>query len=667
MEKGRKYVLLFIIVIAAVIVGSMDAYVSRAFSVGKDDESITFRAGASYQYSAEGANLVGGYGIDGEIKYLNVDIFGEMGRRTYEYTFEDDYIIFTYQEIDYSEPFYLSDGEIKIKEISNHKYIMFQQEMYEIVDGADWVDVSWAQLSKEQSRYKDFINELDRIGSVEGEKIPDPIEDYIGEKAQNCEETNIVEPVQEPEAEAAPEDEPEQQETKPEKEYISEKELGRLWFWFERYKQPLKGADAELLQLKGNLELDMDEACYPELREALREYREQAWRYSGNPDYRVIVHRADKRALSFLERKDENSGYRGYNFDPETGRVIEISDVVNDTGRLSAIIENQLKYNYPDADFKENLTEQIEQLWGNDAAVTWTISYQGLCFYFSSEELTAQEGDVLQAMVFYKNTPDLFQEKYLQVPETYAIELDDFAPFLYDLDLDGGYDWIEVFHYQNDEQKDTGVQVNHQKCTGKYDTATYFEETRRVYLLHTAENKNYIAFYERGDLDFFGEYAVYAVDRDKIEYLGCEDIYLGDGRITDLDAVRIESGADPLYMLLLEKDYSIAENGFFETNDAPDYYCASDEDFGYQTFITLRDLKLPLVDAFTGDFLGTEISVPQGTYMVPLRTGQGNWCDFLLSNGQVCRIEFDASVAECGTAEYKDMRVVGGCMSRSFY
>ncbi len=501
---------------------------------------------------------------------------------------------------------------------------------------------------------KDPINQAQELNNAEPEQVNEGKEEAETKEAEGFEPEQI-------------EEEPEQQEIQSERERISEEKLEQLQFWFKEYKPPLKDVNAELLQLKGNLELDMDETCYPELREALKEYREQAREYSENTDYRVIVHRADKRVLSFLERRNEISGYKGFNFDPETGQTIELSDVVKDTGRLSAIIEEQLKYNYPDVVFGENMAEQINQLWGNDAAVTWTISYQGLCFYFSSEGLTVEAGDILQAMVFFENTPDLFQEKYLQAPEAYAIELDDYAPFLYDLDMDGGYDWIEVFHYQNDEKKDTGVQVNSQKCIGKYDGVNYFEKSRKVYLLHTTENRNYIVFYERGELDFTGEYGIYAIEKNEIKYLGCEDknIYLGDGRITDLNAVRIESSADPIYMFLMEKDYSINENGFFEANNDPFYYCASYE-FIFQVLVTLIDLEAPLVDVSTGDFLETEILVPQGTYMVPLRTDQCNWCDFLLADGQVCRIEFDEPV-EYSAAMYKGMRVLGESMALEFY
>ena len=96
---------------------------------------------------------------------------------------------------------------------------------------------------------------------------------------------------------------------------ITQEENEQLEYWLKEYQLSPKGLEEDLLQLRGNLELDMDEACYPELRESLERYAEQLRQHNDMNSYQVIVHRADKNILSFWELQSDLGSYIGYNFD----------------------------------------------------------------------------------------------------------------------------------------------------------------------------------------------------------------------------------------------------------------------------------------------------------------------------------------------------------------
>lgn len=463
------------------------------------------------------------------------------------------------------------------------------------------------------------------------------------------------------------EEEPETIDTVKETE-MSVEVIEQLQFWLDTYRPALQGADAEILQLQGypNLELRMEDSCYPALRESLWQYSEQAKNYAEDSSYRVIIHRADVRVLSFLEIREEGAVCRGYHFDPQTGRALALEDIVHDVDRLSLIIESQLRINYPDVDFVDDMAERLKQIWQGEEAA-WTISYHGICFYIPSEMLASKKGILLHAAVVFQDVPDLFAEKYMQIPKAYTIELEDNIPLLYDIDLDGSIDRIQVFHYPQAEPKDTEIQINGKKCAGKYDDRYYNDTSIRwTYLLHTAENRNYIVFWIRGDLDGEGCYGVYAVENGEIEYRGCEEknIYLGDIRITNPDCVRVMNPGDPIMAGFFwnETDYYIDGNGFWKTDNDVYFY----HDTGRE-IKALMELKMPLVDPYTGVRLGVEITLPEGTYMEPLRTDLHTWCDFVLEDGSVCRMEFDEPFASPNwTVEYKGVRVEGGCISAYF-
>ncbi len=67
----------------------------------------TIETRAVFEYSSEGAELTAIYSNDHELQYLQVDIYGEMGRVTREYTFSEDKIIYNCHEVTYEQPFQL--------------------------------------------------------------------------------------------------------------------------------------------------------------------------------------------------------------------------------------------------------------------------------------------------------------------------------------------------------------------------------------------------------------------------------------------------------------------------------------------------------------------------------------------------------------------------------
>ena len=433
--------------------------------------------------------------------------------------------------------------------------------------------------------------------------------------------------------------------------------MEQLQFWLDTYRPPLPGTEAEILQLNG-LALRMEDSAYPELREWLQQYREKAKDY----EHQAIMYRADVRALSFLETREDGSVYRGYQFDPEMGQEIALADIVHDVDRLSLIIESQLRINYPDVDFAEDMAKRLKQIWQDEEAA-WTISYHGICFYIPSEMLAAKKGILLHAAVIFQDVPDLFAERYMQIPDAYTIELEDDIPLLYDIDMDGSIDRIQVFHYRRSEEKDTEIQINGERCAGYYDDEYNDDYIRWTYLLHTAGNRNYIIFWTCGSLDGEGCYGVYAVEDGKIEYKGCEEknIYLGTVRITDPAYVRITHSSAPILTVFIfnEAVYYIDESGFWQTDNEIFYY----KDTSGEIKANI-ELEMPLIDPYTGEMLGEEITLPKGTYMELLRTDLWTWCDFVLEDGSVCRMEFDEAFSASNLlVEYKGVEVERGCLS----
>ena len=112
-----------------------------------------------------------------------------------------------------------------------------------------------------------------------------------------------------------------------------------------------------------------------------------------------------------------------------------------------------------------------------------------------------------------------------------------------------------------------------------------------------------------------------------------------------------------------ETDYYIDERGFWQTDNEIYFY----HDTGRE-IKALMELKMPLVDPYTGEMLGMEITLPEGTYMELLRTDLHTWSDFVLEDGSVCRMEFDEYYPspDWDLVEYNGKDVLGECIRAYF-
>lgn len=114
----------------------------------------------SFDYSSEGANFYGIYS-NNELQYLSVNILGEMGRQTYEYSFMDNFIIYICIETYYEQPFYIDPKNNAVREISYKKYSIYNGKMYDVTNNEIEQQVSKEVQESAISKMQDFISTLE--------------------------------------------------------------------------------------------------------------------------------------------------------------------------------------------------------------------------------------------------------------------------------------------------------------------------------------------------------------------------------------------------------------------------------------------------------------------------------------------------------------------------
>ena len=253
----------------------------------------------------------------------------------------------------------------------------------------------------------------------------------------------------------------------------------------------------------------------------------------------IQVRRADSVAISLLSDSysdygwiEDFRGMHGTTYDTQTGQELVITDVVEINQTLAEAVANELNSHQwaGDCDY---LTA-VEEYFVNTPTdgISWTLDYNGVTFYFGDGDLEEPGNGGKTATVSFAQYPELFEAKYMAVPEAYMVELPLDSSFFTDLDGDGDLEELNVTGYF-----DSGV--------GLY----------TKYGIYTDTNGSFN--YEDCYADGFIPYYVKTADGNHYLYLFCEQ----------------NEGSGPIPMMLLVafdmKDGTLTKIG--EMNAAPGY------------------------------------------------------------------------------------------------
>ena len=156
-----------------------------------------------------------------------------------------------------------------------------------------------------------------------------------------------------------------------------------------------------------------------------------------NPYYyndKIRVRRADSQVMSFIcERSSFTNGahgmygFIGVNFDSQTGKRLELTDVFWNIESLPDIVIEVLRSVYPARTFYEDM-EKIVTKTILEGSVIWTLGPRGVSFYFNPYEISPYASGLLTAEIMFDERPGLFREKYGKGPDSYCEEISGWSP-----------------------------------------------------------------------------------------------------------------------------------------------------------------------------------------------------------------------------------------------
>lgn len=421
---------------------------------------------------------------------------------------------------------------------------------------------------------------------------------------------------------------------------------------------------------------ELDAPEYPALEEAVTQYNtetEQNWITSMNDlkswareDYdaavaegyefygpyvsedEMYITRADDKALSAVTTNywygggaHGMSGFSAVNFDTQTGKKLEVEDVISNTAALPNALATEMLEQYP------HLATTVQDMWSMSLEdylasyltpeevdditpeFTWTLGYEGVTFYFGAYEIGSYADGNQVVVLTYNEYPELFNKEYFtSVTQDYAVRI---APFWYgeegftDVNSDGVMDVITV---DGDYAEEFGMysSLNVTVNGNTYSHEAYYYELTSY--LVKANGNTYIYVERLGNSDY-RTVSVFKITESSVEYIGD-----AEGGIIDFSN-SADFGLTKRFDML-STFYAIVKC-YVGADGMPVEKAGVYEIMGEGVITSTVEITAELVDE-NGNLLGESKTFPAGTSYEFERTDGMTYVDMLTNDGSRCRL-----------------------------
>lgn len=170
------------------------------------------------------------------------------------------------------------------------------------------------------------------------------------------------------------------------------------------------------------------------------------------------LRRADSSVVSVLYDtylyNGMNEGSRGFGgavYDTATGKTLHLPDVVTDIDKFAKAVEDQL-FGTVGAElfYRNDIIKEYFEMYGADGT-HWTLDYNGVTMYFDEGEIADRGFGAMSVTITFAEHPELFNEKYTEVPDAYIVSLPMKSAFYTDLDGDGSCDELTIYDRYDEE------------------------------------------------------------------------------------------------------------------------------------------------------------------------------------------------------------------------
>lgn len=399
---------------------------------------------------------------------------------------------------------------------------------------------------------------------------------------------------------------------------------------------------------------------YPKLMDALQELNDQKKtefhenyqeiledakeRFQENPEYfgtftdaeTWYVVRADRHIVSLLGVRSGYlggahgySGYAGMNYDPESGKLLKLSELVAEEGAFKEKVKEEVLSRYPDVE--KDLTEAYFQEKSLDDMI-WTAGCEGITCYFDAYTLGPYAMGTQNVLIPYEGNDAMIGGAAADAPKNFGVEFPVGESLKVggrelavsgEADEYGGYESISIWL----DGKETVLN----DCESVYSITPFYlrkDGGEYLYLEYSSDN-DYRLFDicrlqekpERIDTSFLATAGMFVEDAS----------YTATAAMSDPENLLLSTRIQLLGTMSGRRSYHVGDDGMPQANE-PYFHIV-----GERILTTKKELSCAEVDG-EGNETGS-MTIPAKTALTALRTDNESLFDLSLQDGRIARVE----------------------------
>lgn len=412
---------------------------------------------------------------------------------------------------------------------------------------------------------------------------------------------------------------------------------------------------------------------YDALQETLDAYNKETWQevyttYMENREWakeeapddeyyisrKIEISRADTKVLSFVSTEVSYVGgahgsyyEAGENFDPETGKALELSDVATDYDALYEYVKTSLREDNEKEVFFEQYEDWLyDMFYEPDSAMAspleWNLTQEGLRFRFNPYVIGPWSSGTFYVEVPYDGNESLIREEYAPAKTNGSMtKLSADTPFYLDVDGDGTE---EIFTFSTEAgQENYGTRLTFTRRETEdgaelMQTEESYGAFTDAYLVKTGSGRAYlyVEFQEDNDFRTLKVLDLAPEDEDKVIRPAGDFGYSVYGHyVYDPEHFSLYSRLDALGTYSGYREYSVGEDGLPVPSENRFTIVNYFEDYPY-VLTAKREIDVRILE--DGSAQAEEATLPKGTTFRLTATDGETYVEAELEDGRKCEI-----------------------------
>ncbi len=382
-------------------------------------------------------------------------------------------------------------------------------------------------------------------------------------------------------------------------------------------------------------------------------------------DWKIYSRRADSAVFSLLTVNTDYASmdynrvhYVGYNFDPATGKDIELSDIIKDEETLIGVLAKKaqeiMRSEMPDEiEYEEGgMADEIRRYLETDIRGNWTLDPEGISFWFDSYTLLPT-GMHLSVLFADDTEGKIFTDSYRdQIPENWSmyLPLNTAQEFLADDRKDTDTVTVgESYGYYGDDNEYEyvdGLIVLYNDSEEKFELGDEIT-TEGIALVHLHDQTYMLTGYSEYDWGFLNTYAFLggkvkkvceimgSVESIPFEELEDEDYMIPQMLLSDPTDIEVSRYTDVLSTCAATQHYELDEDGVLTPVEG---YFTIQKDSRFELTSKYDLSGLSVVDEQTHEVMSTKVDLKKGDKCTLEFTDDKSYADVRLKDGTLVRI-----------------------------